>query len=129
MIMKVKDLIKKLEWYDPELEVWVADEGSETEEFFSFPLVGVQVNKPSGLMNNFVLMLRCDDYYEESAPYYIHHYSDWKQKEIRECGYLIKEDGSICWSQEQVDRIHKEGLELYEKLKADSRMPETLMGN
>lgn len=130
--MTVKELIKKLEQYDPDLDVWVADECAEEATIFSFPLAGVQVNKkPSDFINNtnsdFVLMIRWNDYYEEFAPYYIHHYSEAKQQEIRDCGYLIKEDGSICWSQEQVDRIHREGAELFEKLKNDSRMPATPM--
>lgn len=119
--MTVKELIKKLEQYDPDLDVWVADE----IEGNSCPMTGISIyKKPSDMIVGGSLVdalyIRWSDDYEEHK-YYIHHYSEAKQKEIRDCGYLIKEDGLICWSQEQIDRIKKEGNELYEKLMKDPR--------
>lgn len=120
--MTVKELIKKLEQYNPDLEVWVTDEIEGND----CPMSGISVyGKPFCMINGkpwgdaLYIRWRIDS--ESHNKYYIHHYSEAKQKEIRDCGYLIKEDGLICWSKDQIDRMHKEAGELSEKIMKDSR--------
>lgn len=120
--MTVKELIKKLEQYNPDLDVWVTDEIEGND----CPMTGISVYQKqycriSGKPLGDALFIRwCNDS-ESHNKYYIHHYSESKQQEIRDCGYLIKEDGLICWSKEQIDRMEKEAEKMAEWWIDDSR--------
>lgn len=121
--MKIKDLIRELQGYNPELDVWVQDE----IEGNSCPLDRLEIyTKPYSNIRDQedVLYIRWDEnslWHQKNCN--INHYSREKQLQIIEMGFFIQPDGVICWSQDQVDKYNKEGQELYNQIKDSLQEP------